>query len=277
MTSINDLHADPDGYPMNIDPLQSPPVVPVQASEVEPELSIDPPILRRIGQSEWSQYEHFIRLNHHHMELKELRKPILKESSDMPTQQWKKALSAWGLPKSIPKPVAKFIRKKAHLREIEEGKKTSFRYRKQAAPNDKIRRYAQESEFYNGQDVDGFLAVSQNAQTLIKHSDYPGAKLAFIEALEGLEALLGATNKVAIDVLLCFADAAIEKEDFDGAMERLRKSYTHHQELLGDNDKKTLLSFSRLGFVYDAEEKHGQALKTFTAARDGQAQHPRRA
>ena len=85
MTSINDLHADPDGYPMNIDPLQSPPVVPVQASEVEPELSIDPPILRRIGQSEWSQYEHFIRLNHHHMELKELRKPILKESSDMPS------------------------------------------------------------------------------------------------------------------------------------------------------------------------------------------------
>lgn len=34
--------------------------------------------------------------------------------------------------------------KKAQLRQIEEGKKTSFRYRRQPVPNDKIKRYTQE-------------------------------------------------------------------------------------------------------------------------------------
>ena len=124
-------------------------------------------------------------------------------------------------------------------------------------------------EFYNGQDVNGFLTVSQNAQTLVKQGNYLGAKLAFIEALEGLEVLLGAPNKIVIDVLLDFVHVAIENEDFDGAMERLRRSYTDHQEMLGDKDKKTLLSLGRLGLVYDAEKKYGQALKVLSTARDG--------
>ncbi|KAH7552013.1 hypothetical protein BM1_08875 [Bipolaris maydis] len=303
MASINDSHADSDTYAMDIAAPRLTPFVPAQASAVGPELSINPSIPKRISRSEWAQHEPFIRFNYHRMELKELRKLILKEHG---------FVARWNLSKSIPKPVAKFMVKKAQLRQIEEGKKTSFRYRRQPVPNDKIKRYTQEyadgalspiasspsnltyntlksphmkhsipdnysnrndmsvrAEFYNGQDVDGFLTVSRNAQTLIEHDDYPGAKLAFIEALEGLEALLGSTNKIVIDVLLRFVDVAIENKDLDGAMEQLRKSYTHHQELLGDNHKKTWLSFSRLGLVYAAEKKHGQALKTFTAARDG--------
>ncbi|XP_014556251.1 hypothetical protein COCVIDRAFT_26965 [Bipolaris victoriae FI3] len=247
------------------------------------------------------------------MELKELRKLILKEQSFIAsTQQWKKALSGWNLSKSIPKSVAKFIRKKTYLRQIKAGNKTSFRYRKQPVPKDKIKRYTQGyasealspitssssnltyntskssntkyvipvnqtnpndmavmPEFYNGQDIDDFLTVCRKAQILTKHGNYPSAKLAFMEALEGLEALFDTVHKIPVHILLVFVDAAIKNKDFYGAMERLCKSYTHHQELLGDNDKNTWLSFARLGLIYDAEKKYGQALKTFSAARDG--------
>ncbi|EUC46281.1 hypothetical protein COCMIDRAFT_4662 [Bipolaris oryzae ATCC 44560] len=313
MASFNDSHAGSDTYTMDIVPPQSPPIDPAQASTAEPELSIEPSIPKRIGRSEWRQFERFVRLNYRRMELKELRKLILKDHGFVAsTQQWKKALSGWNLSKSIPKPVAKFIGKKTYFRRIKEGKKTSFRYRKQAVPKDKIKRYTQKyasealspiasspssityntsesanteygvpvnqtnrndvparSEFYNGQDVDSFLRISQIAQTFVKQGNYSDAKLAFMEALEGLEALLGTVHKIPVHILLVFVDAAIKNKDFDGAMERLRKSYTHHQELLGDNDKKTWMSYSRLGLVYDAERKYGQALKTFSAARDG--------
>lgn len=125
------------------------------------------------------------------------------------------------------------------------------------------------TEFYNGQDLDSFLASSHYAEALVKQGNYTVAKLAFIDALEGLEALIGAVNMITIGVLDSFVDAAIENKDYGGATELLRKSHTQHQELLGKDHKKTWVSFGRLGLVQLAEGKRGQALKTFMDAKAG--------
>jgi len=79
MVPINDFHAGPDAYPMDVDPPQSPPTILAQASTVGPDLSIEPPPGKRVRRPELDQYERFIRSNYHRMELKELRKLILKE------------------------------------------------------------------------------------------------------------------------------------------------------------------------------------------------------
>lgn len=81
MASVNDLHADSDTYAMDIVPPHFLTISPAQASTAGPELSIEPSTPKRIGRWEWNQYERFIRLNYHRMELKELRKLIFKEHS----------------------------------------------------------------------------------------------------------------------------------------------------------------------------------------------------
>ncbi|KAL1795967.1 hypothetical protein ACET3X_006191 [Alternaria dauci] len=327
MASVEGLHADVDTHAMDsVTPSRSPPIG--QASAFRPKPSIEPSTPKRIERSEWDKHERFIRANHHRMQLTQLRRAILMERGFVASeQQWKKALARWGLCKSIPKSVAKFIGKKTHFRQAREGKKTTFRYRKQTVPKDKIKRYEQEyakgdlspiptspsnltyqtlksptmaftlpvnqspkpphmeftlpadqtscsnmsvrTEFYNGQDLDSFLASSHYAQALAKQGNYTVAKLSFIDALEGIEALIGAVHMITIDVLDSFAEAAIQNKDYGGATELLRKSHTQHQELLGRNHKKTWASFGRLGLVQLAEGKRGQALKTFMDAKSG--------
>ena len=123
-------------------------------------------------------------------------------------------------------------------------------------------------EFFNGQTVDDLLAIQKYATKLSRKGNYPSAKLAFSEALEGLETLLGPINALTFRSLVEFAQSAVHYEDFGEATQRLRKSYNEHQEELGDHPK-TWLALAQLGHVYLGEKKHAQALQTFIDAKMG--------
>jgi tetratricopeptide (TPR) repeat protein len=117
-------------------------------------------------------------------------------------------------------------------------------------------------EFFSGQDVDNYLETYRSAVNLANNGDYEIAKVAFMDALEGLESLLGPTHNVPLGVLARFAKAAINSGDYAEAIQRLRKSYTDHQEVLGDKNKKTWQIYAQLGFVYRAQKKIWPSIKT---------------
>lgn len=101
--------------------------------------------------------------------------------------------------------------------------------------------------FWQGRDVDSFLKIARTAISLSKKGDYLRAKPAFMESLEGLEALLEPYSMQTISILEAFVKAAVDAKDFGTAIERLHKSNNDHVESLGNNDKRTWRSLARLG------------------------------
>ncbi|KAE9367457.1 hypothetical protein N431DRAFT_68086 [Stipitochalara longipes BDJ] len=123
--------------------------------------------------------------------------------------------------------------------------------------------------FWQGRDADSFVDIARTAVSLSNDGDYLKAKPAFMEALEGLDALLTPFHALSIQALKAFVDEAVENNDFDTAIERLHKSYSDHQEVLGDNDKRTWRCLARLGTLYHQRGNVGTAYSMLFNAKQG--------
>ncbi|KAI2470780.1 hypothetical protein F4781DRAFT_421016 [Annulohypoxylon bovei var. microspora] len=123
--------------------------------------------------------------------------------------------------------------------------------------------------FWQGHDADYFLATARTAISLVKSNDYPKAKLAFMEALEGIGILRSPVHVQTISVLENFTRAALRNDDTPTALEKLHKSHNAHRDLLGIRDKRTWRSLARLGCAYKDANNINQAYHMLLNARQG--------
>ena len=123
--------------------------------------------------------------------------------------------------------------------------------------------------FWQCRDADQLLSTARSAASLVQNKDYMRAKPLFMEALDGLAALLTPYHPHTIRVLEQFVTAAGKSDDTELAIDYLHKSYNAHQESLGANDKRTWRSLARLGNLYKRMKRYSQAYHMLFNARQG--------
>ncbi|RSL87846.1 hypothetical protein CEP52_015408 [Fusarium oligoseptatum] len=119
---------------------------------------------------------------------------------------------------------------------------------------------------WNGKDVDDLLAAAEHVGELSLNGGYLTAKPIFMNCLDGLEVLLGPLHAQFEGVLQDYVEAAVRHKDFDGATDRVNRSYNAHQ---GSRDKKFWKSMARLGKLYYNQGATFQASHMLRNARQG--------
>lgn len=122
---------------------------------------------------------------------------------------------------------------------------------------------------WEGHDANYFLARARTAASFVVDGDYPSAKLAFIEALEGLGVLFGPVHAQTIKVLENLVEEAIFNDDLPTALDKLYKSHNAHKDILGAGDRRTWQSLVRLGEAYMEANDTNQAYHMLLNARQG--------
>lgn len=126
---------------------------------------------------------------------------------------------------------------------------------------------------WEGRGANELLAIAEDALARSQSGDYEGAKLAFMDSLEGLEAILTPYHAQTVENLVSFVEEALDHDDSDTAIERLTKSWNDHKELLGKNDRRTWRSLARIGHFHCKRGSSNEALTAFLHARRGLLEH----
>lgn len=112
---------------------------------------------------------------------------------------------------------------------------------------------------WNGLNMSALTNLHQRAVQLTEESDYAGARVMFLEAIDGLGALMGPAHKSTICALESFVDFCTKQDFFDDAEQKLQESLTKHQDKWGEHDAKTLRSMARLGRLYLLQKRYGES------------------
>ncbi|ROV95275.1 hypothetical protein VPNG_08938 [Cytospora leucostoma] len=123
--------------------------------------------------------------------------------------------------------------------------------------------------FWQGQDMDVLVRIARESTELTNAGQYVRAKAGFMEALDGLRALVGPAHYQTISVLHQFVEGASSNDDVPTALEQLQKSYDDHQHTLGATDARTWISLVRLGTFHKQQGSLSQALQVLNQARTG--------
>jgi hypothetical protein len=112
---------------------------------------------------------------------------------------------------------------------------------------------------WNGLNMSALVDLHQRAVQLAKDGDYAGARVMFLEAIDGLGALMGVAHKSTICALESFVEFCIEQDCFDDAEQKLQESLTQHQDKWGEQDTRTLRSIATLGKLYRFQKRYGES------------------
>jgi len=123
--------------------------------------------------------------------------------------------------------------------------------------------------FWNGRDLDDLLESIRSASILARDGDFLSAKPAFMESLDGIEALLSPTHAIFVNALHTFILYAIKFRDFDEAITRVHRAHQGHFDILGPRDKRTWQFLARLGHLYLESRVPSQGFHMLHNARKG--------
>ena len=112
---------------------------------------------------------------------------------------------------------------------------------------------------WHGHGLDELRDLRDRAVGFTENGEHEEARVAFVEALCGFEALVGPSHTDTIRALSSYVQFCMAQEDFDEARDRLQKSLAHHQAQHGNNHQKTLQSMGRLGRFFKWRNQHGRS------------------
>lgn len=123
---------------------------------------------------------------------------------------------------------------------------------------------------WNGYNMDALQGLHKRALHLAETDQHAVAFSAFVEAIDGLEALMGPTHHSTMNTLSSFVDFSLGCGEYhDEAERRLQKSVVDYQKAFGDAHEKTFRSMARLGIFYHAQGRHGESELMLTRAMTG--------
>ena len=122
---------------------------------------------------------------------------------------------------------------------------------------------------WHGFDAEALRDLHTRAVDLAKSGNHERARMIFWEAMDGLDALLGASHHFTIDALESFVEFCLSNGFYDEAHDRLQKSLADHQAKFGDSHRLTLMSMARLGYFYSKREQRGNSEIMLARAKHG--------
>lgn len=103
------------------------------------------------------------------------------------------------------------------------------------------------------------IDLHQRAAKLAEENDHAQARVMFIEAIDGLEALMGLAHQSTLRALDSFIMFCVQKDFLDDAQQKMSECLTKHQEKWGNNDFRTLRIMYRLGALYRIRRRYGES------------------
>ena len=122
---------------------------------------------------------------------------------------------------------------------------------------------------WRGFDLEALHDLHVRAVDLAKTGNHERARMMFWEAMDGLDALVGASHHYTVDALSSFVKFCLSNGFYDEAHDRLQKSLADHQAKFGDSNRLTLMSMIRLGDYYSKREQHGNSEIMLIRAKHG--------
>ena len=122
---------------------------------------------------------------------------------------------------------------------------------------------------WHGFDLEALRNIHTGAVDLAKSGNHERARMMFWEAIDGLDALVGASHHSTVDALSSFVEFCLSNGSYDEANDRLQKSLADHQAKFGDSHRLTLMSMARLGDFYSKREQHGNSEIMLVRAKHG--------
>lgn len=117
--------------------------------------------------------------------------------------------------------------------------------------------------------MEGLKALHHRAVHLGEQHQDADARVAFAEAIDGLEALMGPTHHSTMSVLSSFVEFCVQRDYLDEAEHRRRKSVIDHENHFGEKHFKTFQSIARLGLFYKSQKRYGESELLLIRAREG--------
>lgn len=117
--------------------------------------------------------------------------------------------------------------------------------------------------------MDDLIQLQSRASDLAEEHRHTESHPMFVEALDGLEALMGPTHTMTILALNSFVTSCISQGCFHDAESRLQKSMKDHHSELGNANPKTYQSIARLGSYYKRQKRYGESEKLIRHAIKG--------
>ena len=122
---------------------------------------------------------------------------------------------------------------------------------------------------WHGFDVEALRDLHTRAIDLAKSGNHERARMMFWEAMDGLDALVGASHHFTVDALSSFVEFCLSNGFYDEAHDRLQTSLADHQAKFGDSHRLTLMSMARLGYFYSKREQRGNSEIMLVRAKHG--------
>jgi hypothetical protein len=122
---------------------------------------------------------------------------------------------------------------------------------------------------WDGLNMNDLIIEQDQAKKRAEEGDFAGARVMFIGAIDGLDALMGPAHQSTINALDSFISFCLEQDFIDDAEQKLKESLTKHQEKCGNQDARTLRSIARLGRFYRMQNRYGESELLLTMAKAG--------
>ena len=122
---------------------------------------------------------------------------------------------------------------------------------------------------WHGFDLEALRDLHTRAIDSANTGNHERARMMFWEAMDGLDALVGANHPFSVNALSSFVKFCLSNSFHDEAHERLQKSLADHQAKLGDSHRLTLMSMARLGDFYSKRQEYGNSEIMLLRAKHG--------
>ena len=117
-------------------------------------------------------------------------------------------------------------------------------------------------------DLEALRDLHTRAINTAEH-DHGRARMMFLDAMDGLESLVGATHCTTVEVLSSLVNFCLSHGFYNEANDRLQKSLADHEARFGDSHHLTLMSMARLGDFYSKREQRGDSEIMLVRAKHG--------
>jgi glutaredoxin-related protein len=112
---------------------------------------------------------------------------------------------------------------------------------------------------WQGYSLDTLRDLRLRVIQLTNRGEHESARITFLEALDGLEALVGRSHLSTIETLSSFVEFYLSQDFYDEASDRLIKSLAKYQAHFAEDHLEILHSMARLGRFLKLREQYGNS------------------
>ena len=112
---------------------------------------------------------------------------------------------------------------------------------------------------WHGYTLDALRNLGLRAKSLTEGGEHYTAHVTYLEALDGLQALVGSTHPSTIEMLSSFVQFCLSQGYFEEAKDRMQKSLAEYESHFRERHLQTLHGMAGLEHYFKLVEKYGKA------------------